>query len=155
MQPDRWGCYGRKSSGTCAIIPGPRTFRTLINHCGSAGAALQALPDFSRRGGAGRAVRICPRTDAEQELAAAAHGVTFLALGEDEYPAQLATIDDAPQLLVVRGQPAALHEPMIGMVGSRNASAERVGLAFQFSSGLTDQLSVEIATSISMLISKA
>jgi len=82
---------------------GPRTVRTLLNHCGSAGAALKALPDLARRGGAGRAVRICPREDAERELAAAARrDVAFLALGEDEYPAQLATIDDAPPLLAVR-----------------------------------------------------
>ena len=111
---------------------GPRTFRTLLNHCGSAGAALKALPDLARRGGAGRVVRICPREDAEQELAAATRmGVAFLALGEDEYPAQLATIDDAPPLLAVRGQAAVLQEPMIAMVGSRNASAAGVKFAEQ------------------------
>src|SRR5258708_38258967 len=111
---------------------GPRTFRALINHCGSAGAALKALPDLARRGGAGRAARICPREDAEQELAAAARmGVAFLALGEDEYPARLATTDDAPPLLAVRGQAALLKQPMIAMVGSRNASAARVKLAGQ------------------------
>jgi len=116
---------------------GPRTFRTLINHCGSAGAALKVLPDLARRGGAGRAVRICPREDAEQELAAAARmGVAFLALGEDEYPAQLATIDDAPPLLAVRGQAAALQEPMIAMVGSRNASAAGVKFAEQLARDL-------------------
>ncbi len=111
---------------------GPRTFRALITHCGSAGAALKALPDLARRGGAGRPARICPREDAERELAAAARmGVAFLALGEDEYPAQLATIDDAPPLLPVRGQAAALKEPMIAMVGSRNASAAGIKLAEQ------------------------
>ena len=29
---------------------GPRSFRTLIAHCGSAAAALRALPDMARRG---------------------------------------------------------------------------------------------------------
>ncbi len=116
---------------------GPRTFRALINHCGSAGAALKALPDLARRGGAGRPVRICPREDAERELAAAARmGVAFLALGEDEYPARLATIDDAPPLLAVRGQGAALKEPMIAMVGSRNASAAGVKFAEQLARDL-------------------
>ena len=33
---------------------GPRTFRALINHYGSARAALAALPDLARRGGASR-----------------------------------------------------------------------------------------------------
>ena len=31
---------------------GPRTFRTLVNHYGGARAALKALPDLARRGGA-------------------------------------------------------------------------------------------------------
>src|SRR5258708_2587258 len=95
---------------------GPRTFRTLLNHCGSA------------RGAAGR-VRVRARGAAAAELAAAARlGVMFLALGEDDYPAQLAPIDDAPPLLAVRGKLAALNLPMIAMVGSRNASAAGVKL---------------------------
>src|SRR6266849_3655467 len=60
---------------------GPRTFRTLIGHCGSAGAALDALPELARRGGA-RNVKICSRADAAQELKAArALGVRLVALG--------------------------------------------------------------------------
>ena len=37
---------------------GPRTFLTLIEKFGSAGAALKALPDLARRGGAARPIRI-------------------------------------------------------------------------------------------------
>ena len=33
---------------------GPRTFRDLVNHYGGARAALAALPDLARRGGARR-----------------------------------------------------------------------------------------------------
>src|SRR6516162_86437 len=100
---------------------GPRTFRMLLNHCGSAGAALAALPDLARRGGAARPVRICTREEAAAELATAVRmGVTFVACGEDQYPAQLATIDDAPPLLAVRGRLAVLNQPMVAMVGSRN-----------------------------------
>ncbi|MGB3580782.1 MAG: DNA-protecting protein DprA, partial [Roseiarcus sp.] len=33
---------------------GPRTFRALITNCGGARAALKALPDLARRGGATR-----------------------------------------------------------------------------------------------------
>ena len=51
---------------------GPATFRSLINHFGSAQAALEALPDLSRRGGANRAVRIASRDEAEQEAEAIA-----------------------------------------------------------------------------------
>lgn len=37
---------------------GPSSFRTLINHYGSAQNALQALPDLARRGGAARSARV-------------------------------------------------------------------------------------------------
>jgi DNA processing protein len=103
---------------------GPRTFRTLVNHCGDARAALTALPDLARRGGATRPARICSRQDAERELKAAkAFGVTLVALAEPDYPQRLAMIDDAPPLLAVRGNTAALALPMVGIVGARNASA--------------------------------
>ena len=107
---------------------GPRTFRALINHYGDAGAALEALPDLARRGGASSA-RACPREDAEHELEAArALGAGFVALGEPDYPARLAMIDDAPPLVAVRGQLSALALPLIAIVGARNASA--AGLKF-------------------------
>ena len=51
---------------------GPATFRTLINHFGTAQAALDALPDLSQRGGAARAVRIASLAEAEDEMAATA-----------------------------------------------------------------------------------
>jgi DNA processing protein len=103
---------------------GPRTFRTLLNHCGSARAALAALPHLARRGGATRAARVCSREDAERELGAAkALGVTFVAIGEPDYPQRLQMIDDAPPLFAVRGNTAALSLPMVGIVGARNASA--------------------------------
>jgi DNA processing protein len=109
---------------------GPRTFRTLLNHYGSAGAALNALPDLAKRGGATRPVRICTREEAERELEAANRmGVAFRARGEDAYPAQLANIDGAPPVLAVRGNPAVLNHPMIAIVGSRNASAAGIRIA--------------------------
>jgi DNA processing protein len=103
---------------------GPRTFRALLNHCGNARAALTALPHLARRGGATRAARVCSREDAERELGAAkALGVTFIAIGEPDYPQRLQMIDDAPPLFAVRGNTAALSLPMVGIVGARNASA--------------------------------
>ena len=102
---------------------GPRTFRTLVNHFGSAHEALARLPDLARRGGASRAGRICSEAEAQDELAAAHRiGVTLLAPGEAGYPPRLATIDDAPPLLGVRGNLDVMMRPMIAIVGSRNAS---------------------------------
>jgi len=116
---------------------GPRTFRSLLDHCGSAREALARLPDLARRGGASRTLRICSEQDARGELAACKQlGISLLAPEESGYPARLASIDDAPPLLGVRGAVETLMRPMIAIVGSRNASA--AGL--KFASALARQL---------------
>src|SRR5436190_12355972 len=103
---------------------GPRTFRSLINHYGSARAALAALPELARRGGAKGPARIYPRDQAGRELESAlALGIAFIALGEADYPHRLQMIDDAPPLLAVRGELAVLARPTVALVGARNASA--------------------------------
>jgi len=108
---------------------GPRTFRSLVDHFGSARAALERLPDLARRGGASRSGRICSADEARAELAAGRRlGIDWLAPGEDGYPARLATLDDAPPLLAIRGNRATAMRPMIAIVGSRNASG--AGLKF-------------------------
>lgn len=102
---------------------GPRTFRSLVNHFGSAREALNRLPDLARRGGASRPARLCGEAEAMDELAAARRiDVSLLAPGEAGYPPHLTTIDDAPPLLGVRGNLAVMARPMIAIVGSRNAS---------------------------------
>ncbi len=109
---------------------GPRTFRALVDHCGSAQAALSALPNLARRGGASGSARICSRAEAEREIKAARSlGVSFVALGETGYPSRLAMIDDAPPLIAVRGNLATLARPMVAVVGARNASAAGIKLA--------------------------
>ncbi len=109
---------------------GPRTFRTLLNHSGSARAALTSLPDLSRRGGAAKSLRICSREDPEREMRdATTRGVRFIATGEPDYPLPLQNIDDAPPLLAVRGNIAALARPIVGIVGARNASAAGIKFA--------------------------
>jgi DNA processing protein len=47
---------------------GPATFRELINHFGGSSAALEALPEFSKRGGGRRPFRLSSLADAEAEL---------------------------------------------------------------------------------------
>jgi DNA processing protein len=102
---------------------GPATFRTLINHYGSAQAALDALPDLSRRGGAARPIRIASRSQAEDEIAAAERiGARFIGIGEPLYPPWLRHADSAPPLVCVRGGVTHLASPAIAIVGARNAS---------------------------------
>ncbi len=107
---------------------GPIVFHQLMARCGSAAAALDALPGLARRGG-GRPVRICPADKAEQEIAGLAEiGARLVARGEPDYPAPLAAIEDAPPLIAVKGNAALMRRPAIGVVGARNASA--AGLRF-------------------------
>lgn len=103
---------------------GPATFRGLLNQFGSAAAALAALPDLARRGGAGVSLKLCSREDAERELAGIVRlGARLVALGEPEYPAVLAASDGAPPLLTVLGDLSCFAPPAIAIVGARNASA--------------------------------
>ena len=105
---------------------GPRTFRTLINRFGGAAAALEALPDLTRR--QGRHVSVPTRAKAEDEIAALSRlGGHLIAAGEAEYPRLLHRTDAAPPLLALRGAPI-LNRPAVAVVGSRNAST--AGLAF-------------------------
>jgi DNA processing protein len=118
---------------------GPRTFRSLLAHCGSARAALERLPEFARRGGAGGRFGICSEQDARAELAASKKlGISLLAPEEAGYPPRLATLEDAPPLLAVRGAIETLTRPMIAIVGSRNASAAGLKFAGQLARDLAE-----------------
>jgi len=118
---------------------GPRTFTSLLRHFGSARSALERLPDLARRGGASGPGRVCSEDDARGELAAARKiGVNLVAPGEAGYPPRLATLDDAPPLLGVRGAPDVMARPMIAIVGSRNASGAGLKFAGQIARDLGD-----------------
>ena len=102
---------------------GPATFRDLINHFGSAEAALAALPELSARGGATRAIKIATEHEAHRELEIARRfGARFIGIGEPDYPQALRQIDGAPPLIAVKGNRDICHPPAIGIVGSRNCS---------------------------------
>ena len=116
---------------------GPRTFRSLLSHFGSARAALDRLPDLARRGGAARHGRICSEQEARAEFAASQTlGISLVAPEEPGYPPRLATLDDAPPLLAVRGAPGTLLRPIVAIVGSRNASAAGLKFASQLARDL-------------------
>ncbi|WP_407152107.1 DNA-processing protein DprA [Bradyrhizobium sp. ORS 86] len=118
---------------------GPRTFASLLRHFGDAASALERLPDLARRGGASGVGRICSEADATAELAACQKfGIDLVAPGEAQYPSRLATIDDAPPLLGLRGALDVLTRPMIGIVGSRNASGAGLKFAGQLARELGD-----------------
>jgi DNA processing protein len=115
---------------------GPVTYRQLLGHYGSAGEALAALPDLSRRRG-GRAIKICPPDMAHGELDALDRlDATLVTVGEPTYPTSLAAIDDAPPVLAVRGDVNLLREPGVAIVGARNASTNGRNLAQRLAADL-------------------
>lgn len=118
---------------------GPVTFCELINHFGGARQALEALPELSRRGGAGRAIRLCPQADAEKELeAASGAGAVSLFTIEPNYPALLARIEAPPPMLYVKGRLDLLNMPAIAIVGSRQCSAAGTQMSQRFADELAD-----------------
>ena len=115
---------------------GPVTFRQLIARFGSPAAALEAVPDLARRGG-GKAPALRTRGDAEREIAQVGKlGGKFLALGQGLYPRLLAEMEDAPPLLIAKGNLNLLDRQAVAIVGARNASAA----ACRFARGLAHDL---------------
>lgn len=114
---------------------GPVTFAELLEHFGTAEAALDAVPALAERGG--RRIRILTRADAEHEIAAVEKiAGRLVALTEPSYPSWLRHVDGAPPLLAVRGDAACLTRPIIAIVGSPNASVAGRKFAMQIAAGL-------------------
>src|SRR3981189_3704641 len=100
---------GRARSACCWLISAARAWR-LSGCLASRGAAGRRR---RRRGGAAALWRRTGReADVRAELVASRKfGVDWLAPGEAGYPSRLATSDDAPPLLGVRGAPETLMRP--------------------------------------------
>lgn len=117
---------------------GPVSYFQLLARFGSAGKALQALPELAKRGG-GRAPRIANLEAVEAEMQAVERlGASYLFLGEAAYPATLAELANAPPVLTWRGHLDRLTRPMVSVVGARNASAAACRFARQLAYDLTD-----------------
>jgi DNA processing protein len=102
---------------------GPVTLRRLLEFYGTAGNALRMLPDLAKRGGAKRPIVIASRSAVEKELAAAHKlGAQVITLDDKAYPRLLRQIDDAPPVLMTRGDMKLFDKPALAMVGTRNAS---------------------------------
>lgn len=116
---------------------GPRTFQSLLERFGSAGAALEALPDLVRRSGLSRPVRLATPEETEREFAAARRlGARFVTLRDPAYPPALAATAGAPPVIAMIGREEALQQPAVAIVGSRNASAAGAAFADRLARGL-------------------
>ena len=115
---------------------GPVTYRQLVARFGGPAGALAAVPDLARRGG-GKAPRLFERSDAEREIAKVEElSAKYLVLGQGLYPRLLAEQEDAPPLLLAKGDLNLLDRQAVAIVGARNASAA----ACRFARGLAHDL---------------
>ncbi|KAA8609268.1 DNA processing protein DprA [Salipiger aestuarii] len=102
---------------------GPATFWRLLSEHGCAEAALAELPVIAAAAGVDD-YHVCPTGVAMAELKAARiYGARAVFAGEPGYPPLLAQIADAPPMLWVAGDVAALGRPAVALVGARNASS--------------------------------
>lgn len=116
---------------------GPISYRQLIARFGSAGAAIDALPDLASRG---RGPYRPASADAiEREVVAVrSAGARYLFHDQPDYPALLGELDSAPPIVTCRGDLALASKPCVALVGARNASAAAVKLARDFAAALAE-----------------
>lgn len=118
---------------------GPVSYRQLILRFGSAGRALEALPDLVRRSG-GKPFRVAEAGQVEAELERVQHlGGSYLFVDSDSYPKPLEELPNAPVALIVKGDTRLLGRPAIAIVGARNSSAASCRFARQLAGELGQQ----------------
>jgi len=103
---------------------GPATFTRLTERFGSSMAALNAMPHMKKP------LQPADLKSVEKEF----HhlhklGGHWLAKTDPAYPDLMQPLDDAPPVLACLGNLALLKQPMIGIVGARNASTNGRRLA--------------------------
>lgn len=117
---------------------GPVTFRQLLSRFGSAEAALEALPELSRK--AGRPMQAISQDRAEDEIAGLArYGARLVAQGEADYPAHLLHIAGAPPLITLAGGDRLDWTRTVGIVGARNASTAGIKMTRMLATDLGER----------------
>lgn len=101
---------------------GPVTFYSLLEKFGSAGEALYALPELAKKSGRKKMLSIFTEAHALKELdALKRYGARLILASDQDYPLPLKTLSDAPPILSAYGA-TSLNQPILGIVGARNAS---------------------------------
>jgi len=118
---------------------GISTFYRMMGEHGSATAALAVLPEVAQNAGI-REYAACPEATARSEIRAGHRaGARLVAIGDVDYPTQLADLEDAPPLLWLKGHGTVLNRPMIAMVGARNASSLGMRMAKSLARELSER----------------
>jgi DNA processing protein len=116
---------------------GPVTFFQLLRKFKSAGAALEGLPEVTRRSGRGRNLIPPDIAEIEHELdRTRKYGAQVIASVEPSYPPLLKALDPPPPVLTALGKVELATKPTVAIVGARNASAAGRKLARDIGSAL-------------------
>jgi len=111
---------------------GPVAFEHLLQRCGSAAAAIDALPGLARR-----PVDIPSAAEVEREIEDGDRLGARLVCGADAaFPPLLAALDPPPPLIWVLGRTELLSAPAVAVVGARVASAAGQRFARTLAAGL-------------------
>ncbi len=134
---------------------GPITFFQLLNRFGSASEALSAIPELARKGGRKKPIRVHAKGAAEREMEELHDfGGQMIAAADPFYPSALRHIPDPPPLISIKGHLSLLEKEMLGIVGSRNASAVAMNLTRNFALNL-GQAGLVITSGLARGIDKA
>jgi DNA processing protein len=114
---------------------GPMTYSLLMRRYGSAEAAIAAIPTLAQRGGSKISLASIASVKAEFDSIDAA-GAVLLWRDSEYYPERLAQFDDAPACITARGNLHLLTQPIIAIVGARNASINAQRHAHNIASAL-------------------
>jgi DNA processing protein len=100
---------------------GPVTYKRLLARFGTAAEALAALPELAKRHK--RTLVPCSIERAQQEIDSLYRAGGRMILRDDPaYPSLLAATDDAPPVISVLGRVELLQQPILSIVGARNAT---------------------------------
>lgn len=116
---------------------------TALRHCGLDSLPLENLLTLRKK------------LDLPAEMAKVERlGVQLVTLTDDDYPALLRTIPDAPTVLYIRGSLISADEPSLAIVGTRKASSYGRDVAFSLSKALARE-SVAIVSGLAQGIDSA
>ena len=118
---------------------GPVAFRHLMMRFGTAGRALEALPDLAARGGK-RSFRPVDQHVVDKEIERVTKlGARYIFSTDPDYPALLAQAESAPPALILRGNLKLASRRCVALVGARNASAAACRFARELAHGLAQE----------------
>ena len=118
---------------------GPVTFFALIARYDTARAAIEALPELSRRAGRIKSASVPPAGEIRREMERAERiGLTHIAACEPGYPGPLAAIEDAPPVILAGRNLSLFARPSVAIVGARNASLNGRRIAAKLARDLSE-----------------